>query len=172
MEKYGEDPAVKAPPKKDAPASDSNTEAPKKKIMDPKKQALLEKRKKYDPRAAIKNSKKNTLIDPTSTIEQQATTSTIAIEEKPLVPGEQPPLELEDGEEAPKNPNVPARPFLKRKTKAVKIDKAQTKIKPQGKSKIDCWQKGGEQPNTTYIVGGKTKTGSKPHRQSLLKRNQ
>ena len=58
MEKYGEDPAVKAPPKKDAPASDSNTEAPKKKVMDPKKQALLEKRKKYDPRAAIKNSKK------------------------------------------------------------------------------------------------------------------
>jgi len=37
MEKYGEDPAVKAPPKKDVPASDSNTDAPKKKVMDPKK---------------------------------------------------------------------------------------------------------------------------------------
>ena len=168
MEKYGEDPAVKAPPKKDAAASDSNTEAPKKKVMDPKKQALLEKRKKYDPRAAIKNSKKNTIGDPTSTIEQ---TSTIAIEDKPLHPGEQPPLELEEGEEAPKNPNVPARPFLKRKTKAVKIDKSQTKIKPQGKSKIDCWQKGGDPPGTTYIVGGKTKVSGKPHRQSLLKRN-
>ena len=113
MEKYGEDPAVKAPPKKDTTASDSNTDAPKKKVMDPKKQALLEKRKKYDPRAAIKNSKKNTTGDPTSTIEQ---TSTIAIEDKPLHPGEQPPLELEEGEESPKNPNVPTRPFLKRKT--------------------------------------------------------
>ena len=165
MEKYGEDPAVKAPPKKDTVASDSNTDAPKKKAMDPKKQALLEKRKKYDPRAAIKNSKKNTIAEPTSTIEQSA----VPTEEKPF-PGEQPPTELEEGEDAPKDPNVPARPFLKRKTKAVKIDKSQTKYKPQGKSKIDCWQKG-DTSGTTYIVGGKTTKGSKPHRQSLLKRN-
>jgi len=50
------------------------------------------------------------------------------ISDKPL-PGEQP-VEIEDGEEAPKIQNMPARPFLKRKTKAVKLDKSQTKIKP------------------------------------------
>lgn len=37
MEKYGEDPAVKAAPKKDVSAVESNTDAPKKKVMDPKK---------------------------------------------------------------------------------------------------------------------------------------
>ena len=39
-----------------------NQDSPKKSKYvkkDPKKQALLEKRKKYDPRAAIKNSKKS-----------------------------------------------------------------------------------------------------------------
>lgn len=36
MEKYGDDPAVAAPPKKDQP-SDSNTEQAMKKKLDPKK---------------------------------------------------------------------------------------------------------------------------------------
>ena len=119
MEKYGEDPAVKAAPKKDVSAVESNTDAPKKKVMDPKKQALLEKRKKYDPRAAIKNSRKTIVVEPTSTLEPINTESALGIiSDKPL-PGEQPPLEIDEGEDAPKNPNVPARPFLKRKTKAV-----------------------------------------------------
>jgi hypothetical protein len=68
MEKYGEAPDVSAPTKKEV-AESSNTENTKKKAMDPKKQALLEKRKKYDPRAAIKNSKKATVVETTSTIE-------------------------------------------------------------------------------------------------------
>ena len=67
---------------------------------------------------------------------------------------------------------MPARPFLKRKTQAVKLGKSQTKYKPQGKSKIDCWQKESTTGNATYIVGGKHLGKPKQHRQSLLKRNQ
>ena len=40
-------------------ASDNEGDGKSAKKLDPKKQALLEKRKKYDPRAAIKNSKKS-----------------------------------------------------------------------------------------------------------------
>ena len=160
MAKYGETPAVQAPPKKESSAADSTTEnAPKKKAMDPKKQALLEKRKKYDPRAAIKNSKKpSTVVEPTSTVEPSQgdhLESAMAFAAPPKIMQEQPVTETDDPEgEAPKDPNMPARPFLKSKTKAVKLDKSQTKYKPQGKSKIDCWQKEGT-GNTNLIVGGK-----------------
>lgn len=62
--------------------------------------------------------------------------------------------------------NIPAKPFLKRKTVTVK-NSNQT-YKPQGKSKIDCWQNPGSDRNQ-IIIGGK---GQKRQRQSLLKRNQ
>lgn len=88
---------------------------------------MLEKRKKYDPRAAIKNSKKVNPSEPTSTIEHD-TSAVAMISDKPL-PGET--IDPED-DEAPKDrdPNLPARPFLKRKTKAVLVDKSQGKYKP------------------------------------------
>lgn len=91
MEKYGETPAVQAPPKKDA--AEQSTENAKKKVIDPKKQALLEKRKKYDPRAAIKNSKK-TMDDPTSTVEAEE-----VIAEKPVATPEHT-VQGDDGDEA------------------------------------------------------------------------
>jgi hypothetical protein len=108
---------------------ESNTENSKKKVMDPKKQALLEKRKKYDPRAAIKNSKKTTVVETTSTIKQAPRDngeSDFALSTIPdkFIPDNT--IEFDDAEDAQKDPNVPARPFLKRnKDKAVKLDKSQ-----------------------------------------------
>jgi len=71
MEKAGEKPAVKGlkgmKPSMKKQTSDNeledegpvNNKTKSARKLDPKKQALLEKRKKYDPRAAIKNSKKS-----------------------------------------------------------------------------------------------------------------
>ena len=55
--------------------------------------------------------------------------------------GEYPDPELEDesGLVTPDGEPKPKRAFLKRKTKAVKIEKNVKKEKPTGKSKIDCW---------------------------------
>ena len=64
MKKYGEQPAVKVPPGKannrlagpSVGAADDTENKPKSaRKIDQKKTELLEKRKKYDPRAAIKN---------------------------------------------------------------------------------------------------------------------
>lgn len=55
----------------------------------------------------------------------------------------------------------PPRPFLRRKTKAVKVERSQ-QYKPLGKSRIDCWQRDRDE----------NKRGKKKQRQSLLKKNQ
>jgi hypothetical protein len=77
--------------------------------MDPKKQALLQKRKKYDPRAAIKNSKK-----PSTIPEVVASTLPEVKDSRPVTPQTtQPaitehPTETEETEEAavvPKDAN-------------------------------------------------------------------
>lgn len=60
---------------------------------------------------------------------------------------------------------APPRPYLKRKTKAVKVE-AQYKV--EGKSRIDCWQKGDKEPSSNVVVYGNRKR----KRQSLLKKNQ
>jgi hypothetical protein len=59
------------------------------------------------------------------------------------------------------------RPYLKRKTKAVKVEKG-NQYKVEGKSRIDCWQKGDkEAAGNQYVYGNR-----KRKRQSLLKKNQ
>lgn len=140
--------------------------------MDPKKQALLEKRKKYDPRAAIKKSKKIIVVETASTIEQAPRENAESVHSAADKTIPVSTIETDDAEDAQKDPNVPARPFLKRNhSKAVKLDKSQKQAKPQGKSKIDCWQKEGT-PNTITIIGGKQLGGKKQNRQSLLKKTQ
>ena len=74
-----------------AESNNTNTEEqqapPKKKKIDPKKQALLDKRKKYDPRAAIKNSKKLSTgtVGATSSMEPISMENPMStIEEKPV----------------------------------------------------------------------------------------
>ena len=84
--------------------------------------------------------------------------------------GEYPDPELEDesGLATPDGEIKPKRAFLKRKTKAVKIEKNPKKEKPTSKSKIDCWQGKGDSSQGTVIYGNK----QKPNRRSLLKKNQ
>ena len=55
---------------------------------------------------------------------------------------------------------------MKRKTKAVKVEKG-NQYKVEGKSRIDCWQKGDKENGNTVVYGNK-----KRKRQSLLKKNQ
>ena len=86
MQKYGETPAVKPPPSGQARAvggaagpsavdpavgenyaedqADKQTKKDEINKTDSKKKQLLMKRKKYDPRAAIKNAKKHSQQDP------------------------------------------------------------------------------------------------------------
>ena len=60
-------------------------------------------------------------------------------------------------------PVHPPRPFLKRKTaKIVVQEKLAQPLKPEGKSRIDCWQK---DKDTNIVYGNKKKL-----RKSLLKR--
>jgi hypothetical protein len=79
MKKDGAAPAVGPPPlnQKNDGAVDSaqdngqgDKSNKKKKPMDKKKQDLLEKRKKYDPRAAIKNAKKSPRVENSPRVEE------------------------------------------------------------------------------------------------------
>lgn len=196
MQKFGEAPAVMAPekPGKSPTASGlgaaANPEGPdkaqakekdeKEVKVDAKKKALLEKRKKYDPRAAIKKSKQQNTHE-TATTPQPDDPGEAADEPMPQSrnTADRPPAsksvsELPETEETqPAGPteeqirSQPPRPYLKRKTKAVKVEKG-NQYKVEGKSRIDCWQKGDKEGGGNTVVYGNRKR----KRQSLLKKNQ
>ena len=141
--------------------------------VDDKKKELLQKRKKYDPRAAIKKSKQQNAAEaaampqpenPGEDQEQQMASSRNAADKLARTPVAKSVSDLPDEESQPgagpndeqntsQLPQQPPRPYLKRKTKAVKVEKS-NQYKVAGKSRIDCWQKGDKEANGNNIVYG------------------
>lgn len=124
---------------------------------DPKKQELLEKRKKYDPRAAIKKQKQSIQIEKESI---GAIEAPVHQPSKSIFSGRGLDMsELPDEDDTqPKKHGAP-KPYLKRKTKAVLVQDLKKQQKEESKApatgRIDCWHR--DKDTNVVIYGNKTK---------------